>query len=126
MMTKRRRWILLPLAALAREVEIAGNLDVDLGLHPRITVEDVRLANPPWASDAPMAAVERAEAVIDLPALLRGRLELPEVIVTEPAISLETQPDGPPNWELEPGEPSEGPPTIPRIGRLQVRDASIR
>jgi hypothetical protein len=154
MMTKRRRWILLPLAALAaalivlvilfdwnwvkglvesqasaalgREVEIAGNLDVDLGLRPRITVEDVRLANPPWASDAPMVAVERAEAVIDLPALLRGRLELPEVIVTEPAASLETQPDGPPNWELEPGEPSEGPPTIPRIGRLQVRDASIR
>jgi AsmA family protein len=153
-MSRRRRWILLPLAALAaalivlailfdwnwlkglvedqasaalgRNVELAGDLDVDLGLRPRITIEDAQLANAAWASDAPMAAVARAEAVIDLPALLRGRLELPEVIVTAPAVSLETRPDGPPNWQLGPDEPSEGPPTIPRIGRLQVRDASIR
>jgi uncharacterized protein involved in outer membrane biogenesis len=154
-MTRRRRWILLPLAALAavlivvmilfdwnwlkglvenqvsatlgREFEIAGDLDVDLALRPRITIENARLANPPWASDAPMVAVARAEAVIDLPALLQGRLELPEVIVTEPALRLETRPDGAPNWQLGAEEPSEeGPPTIPRIGRLQVRDASIR
>ena len=112
-------------AALGREVEIAGDLDVDMGLRPRITIEDARLANAPWASDAPMVAVARAEAVIDLPALLRGRLELPEVVVVGPAVRLETRPDGPPNWEMKPGEPSQRPPTIPQIGRLQLRDGSI-
>jgi uncharacterized protein involved in outer membrane biogenesis len=151
-MTKRRRWILLPLVALAavlsvlvilfdwnwlkglvedqasaalgRDVEIAGGLDVELGFQPRIIIEDARLANAPWASDVPMIAAARMETVIDLPALLQGRIELPEVSVTGPAVSLETRPDGPSNWQL--GPLSERPPTIPRIGQLQVHDASFR
>ena len=40
---------------------------------------------------------------------------------------LETRPDGPPNWQFgEAQETSPGPPALPRIGRLEVSDASIR
>ena len=66
-------------AELGRDVRIAGDLDVDLSLQPRITVTDVRLANPPWASDEPMLALARAEAVLDLRALIDGEVRLPEV-----------------------------------------------
>ena len=71
-----------------------------------------------------MLAVSRAEAVVDLPALLHGEIRLPEVSVTEPSLRLETRPDGPPNWQFPSTEPS-GPPSIPDIGELQIANASI-
>ena len=139
-MSRRRKWLLWPAVALAaiavvvlvlfdwnwlkgpieewvsaelgRDVEIAGDLDVDLSLQPRITVTDVRLANPPWASDEPMLALARAEAVVDLRALIDGEVRLPEVSITEPVLRLETRPDGPPNWEFPSEEPA-GPPSVP-------------
>jgi hypothetical protein len=152
-MSRRQKWLLWPVATLAaivvvvlilfdwnwfkgpledrvsaelgRDFRIAGDLDVDLSLRPRITVTDVRLANPPWASDAPMLAVPRAEAVVDLPALLQGEIRLPEVSVTEPELRLETRPDGPPNWEFPSEEPSQAP-TVPEIGQLHIADAGVR
>jgi AsmA family protein len=150
-MSTRQKWLLWPVAALAaivlligvlfdwnwlkgplenlvsarlgREFQIAGDLDVDLSLHPRITLTDVRLANPPWASDEPMLVVPRAEAVIDLPALVKGEIRLPEVSLSGPSLRLETRPDGPPNWRFM-RRPSL-PPNIPEIGRLQIANASI-
>jgi uncharacterized protein involved in outer membrane biogenesis len=120
-------WVKGPLegrvsAALGREFRIAGDLDVDLSLHPRITLTDVRLANPPWASDEPMLAVPRVEAVVDLPALLKGKMRLAEVRVTGLSLRLETRPDGPPNWRFM-RRPSL-PPNIPEIGRLEIANAS--
>jgi uncharacterized protein involved in outer membrane biogenesis len=128
-MTRRRRWLLLPWAALAvglivvlllfdwnwlkgpltswasaklgRQIEIAGPLDVDLSLHPRIKVDGLRIANPAWASDGPMLAVDHAEVVVDLRALLHGKIELPEVDLAKLALRLETRPDGPPNWKFK-------------------------
>ena len=40
---------------------------------------------------------------------------------------LETRPDGPPNWDFgKAAETPRGPPTLPRIGRLEVSDTSVR
>ena len=152
-MTRRRRWLLLPWAALAvglivvlllfdwnwlkrpltswasaklgRQIEIAGPLDVDLSLHPRIKVGGLRIANPAWASDGPMLAVDHAEVVVDLRALLHGKIELPEVDLAKLALRLETRPDGPPNWKFK-EQPSNGPPPIPEIGQLRIAGASVR
>ncbi len=149
-MIRHRWWLLLPLAVLAalvvlalfdwswlkgplerrvtaalgREFEIRGPLDVDLSLHPRITARDLRLANPDWASDGPMLAVERAEVVVDLRALLHRRVVLTEVSITKPVLRLETRPDGPPNWKFK-KRPSKGPPQIPEIGQLRIADATV-
>jgi AsmA family protein len=122
-------WVKGPLESrvssrLGRPFQIAGDLDVDLGLRPRITVHDARLANPPWASDQPMLEVQRAEFVVDLPALWHGRIELPEVSISKPVLRLETRPDGPPNWRFK--ESGGGGPSIPEIGQLQIGDAAVR
>jgi AsmA family protein len=109
---------------LGRPFRIAGDLDVDLGLHPRITINDASLANPPWASDQPMLEVQRAEFVVDLPALWHGRVELPELNISKPALRLETRPDGPPNWRFK--QSTGGGPPIPEIGELRISDASVR
>jgi uncharacterized protein involved in outer membrane biogenesis len=112
---------------LGRQFLINGDLDVELSLQPRITIESAELGNAPWGSDAPMAKIDRAEVTVDLLKLIQGDIVLPEVRITRPDLLLETRPDGPPNWQFgEAQETSPGPPALPRIGRLEVSDASIR
>ena len=151
-MSRRQKWVLWPIAALValavivalvfdwnwlkgplesrisselkRDFKIDGELDVDLSLHPRITLTDLHLANPAWASDEPMLTVARAQAVVDLPALLHGEIRLPEVTIEQPVLRLETRPDGPPNWQFS-DEQQQGPPTVPQIDRLRITSASV-
>ena len=107
--------------------QINDDLDVELSLQPTITVEGAELGNAPWGSDTPMAKIARAEVTVDLRELLHGEIALPEVRIAQPSLLLETRPDGPPNWQFrEAEEPSKGPPAPPRIGRLEVSDASVR
>ena len=135
-MSKRRRWILLSLAALAailivvlvlfdwnwfkgpiegaasaalgRDVEIAGELDVDLSMTPTITLEQVRIANAAWGSRPHMLAVPRLAFALDLSQLLRGAIELPFLRVQEPDLLLETNRQGEANWQFGPPASSAG------------------
>ena len=112
---------------LGRPLRIHGDLDVELSLQPRITIEGAELGNAPWASDAPMAKIDRVEVTVDLLKLMQGEIVLPEIRIARPNLLLETRPDGPPNWQFgEAQETSPGPPALPRIARLEVSDASIR
>jgi AsmA family protein len=112
---------------LGRPFRIHGDLEVELSRRPRVIVETAELANAPWGSDAPMARIDRAEVVIDLLKLLQGEVLLPAVSIRKPDLLLETRPDGSPNWQFGPSdEASPGPPALPRIGRLDISDASIR
>ena len=77
---------------LGRPFRIHGDLDVELSLQPRITIEGVELGNAPWGSDAPMAKVDRVEAQIDLLKLIQGDIVLPEVRIAQPDLLLETRP----------------------------------
>ena len=66
-----------------RVVTIQGDLDVDLGLTPRISATDVQLANPSWVdAGQPMLRAQRVEIDLHLPDLLRGRVVLPRVCWT--------------------------------------------
>ena len=74
-----------------------------------------------------MAKIGRVEAQVDLLKLIQGEIVLPEVRIARPDLLLETRPDGPPNWQFgEAKETTAGPPSLPRIDRLEVSDASIR
>jgi uncharacterized protein involved in outer membrane biogenesis len=112
---------------LGRPFRIHGDLDVELSLQPKITVERAELGNAPWASDAPMAKIDRVEVAVDLLKLVQGEIVLPELRIAKPDLLLETRPDGPPNWQFgQAQEASPSPPALPRIGQLEVSDASIR
>jgi AsmA family protein len=112
---------------LGRPFRIHGDLNVELSLKPRITVEGGELGNAPWGDDRPMAKIDRVEARVDLLKLLQGDIVLPEVRITRPDLLLETRPDGPPNWQFgDAKETSPGPPALPRIDRLEISDTSIR
>jgi uncharacterized protein involved in outer membrane biogenesis len=153
-MSMRRRWILLPLAVLAamlvivvvlfdwnwfkgpiesaasaalgRDVEIAGDLNVDLAMAPTITLEQVRIANAEWGSRPDMLTIPRLAFAIDLPQLLRGQIALRFLRVQEPDLLLEANRQGEANWQFGPPEQKPGAPRIPIIEDLEIADAAIR
>lgn len=98
-------WLRGPLEArveqqTGRRFVIGGDLDVDIGWHPRVRLEQVTLGNPSWARTPQMFAAEVAELTLDLPALLGGRLYLPRVALVAPRLELETAPGDENNWQL--------------------------
>ena len=112
---------------LGRPFRIHGDLDVNLSLRPRIRIEGAELGNPPWGSDAPMAKIGRIEVTVDLLKLVQGEIVLPELRLAQPDLLLETRADGPPNWQFGEGkDTTAGPPSLPRIGRLEISDAAVR
>jgi uncharacterized protein involved in outer membrane biogenesis len=129
-------WVRDPLARIVsdraqRELAIAGTFQGEWSMTPRLVAQDIRLKNTEWAKDPDMLAAERVEVVVDLWQLLKGRLELPEVTLIKPKVSLERQADGTANWTfgteqaakiLAPEDRTE----MPVIGRLNIEGGEFR
>jgi hypothetical protein len=130
-------WLREPIAkhverATGRTFAIRGNFDVRLSRYPRLTAEGLVIGNAPWAREPGMAEIGRVEFTVDVLALWRGRVVLPEVSLSEARILLEKNSDGAANWEFgAPGEdakrglPSIGTLTLDRA-RFVFRDPAIK
>lgn len=103
--------------ATGRKLTIAGDLSLSFTLAPSLVVEDVALANAPWAETPQLAHIDRIEARLYLLPLLAGRLSLDEIVVSGPDLMLAKNAEGVGNWEFRPGapepEPETGPPQPP-------------
>lgn len=111
---------------LDRRLVIKGDLDVDLSMTPRITANDIELANTSWGSRPEMLELDRLEFTIRLKNLLSGDIVLPEINLSEPRLVLEKNAQGQENWALgvkkeKPEKPSES----PKIGLLTIKDGKI-
>ena len=133
--------------ATGRGLAIDGDMDLSISLSPAIVVEQVSIENAGWGSRPVMAAIERAEAEVELLPLLAGNIRVTRLILVGPDILLERNADGLSNWRTGPssggrsdapagsGEAdsegkADGPPPVPlfnhveiRQGRLTYRDA---
>lgn len=89
--------------ALGREVVIGGDLDVDIGWVTRIRIEDLAVANAPWARAPQMANIDAIDAAIDVWKLLGGRIHLPSVSVESPRLFLARNEKGKTNWTFDGG-----------------------
>ena len=114
-----------------REVQIDA-LEVDWGWTPRLRLQGLRVANADWAGGAekqPLAKVEAVRVAVRIWPLLRGRLELPELIVTRPQIRLEKDAKGRKNWSVavDPGEPvkPDNRFEFPVIHQLAIEDGAL-
>jgi uncharacterized protein involved in outer membrane biogenesis len=96
---------------------------------PHFRIDGVKLGGVDAAAKDLFAA-ERVEFVVDLPALLRGRLELPEVKLVKPRIALERFAGGKSNWTFGariaadvalPDKRSD----MPLIGRISIEDGQL-
>lgn len=85
-----------------RQLVIEG----DLVMHLRwpntlINTGRIRFANPAWATAKDMVDVNEVALSLNLPALIRGAIVLPEVRLNEAYVSLEKSLDGRKNWLLD-------------------------
>ncbi len=102
-----------------RQLAIGGDLTAKLAWpSPRLHAGSVTFANPAWAREKQMFAIDDVEFTIDLSQLLRRRLSFPEVRLTRPVVFLEQAPDGRKSWLLD-RDQSDEEARIP-VGRLTL------
>ncbi len=108
-------------AATGREFHIDGDLNVKLGMQPRITMDGLRLGNLPGAAERQMATADRLQLRLHLvPLLLHHEVLLSEVTLDRPALLLERMADGRANWEFPQGKAE-----WPTIRDLQVGAGTV-
>lgn len=108
-------------AAIGRPFAINGDLSVQWERQrdeggwrawvpwPRVIANDISVGNAPWAKAPQFATLKRGEFSLAPLPLLRQRLVIRRIQLTEPAADLERLADGRANWEFtlpESGEPS--------------------
>ena len=115
--------------ALNREVRI-GSLDLDPGWTSRVRLADIWIANPAWAEDPALAAVDEIAITIKVWPLLGGNIEIPSATVRRARVSMERNADGVGSWApVETVGEVAAPDTrteFPAIGQLTIADSTIR
>ena len=100
-------WLRGPIERMAtektgRQLVINGDLSAHLAWpRPSFRAERVTFANPSWAKEKQMVAVDGVEFTIDLSELLMKNVVLPEVRLERPIVFLEQSADGRKNWLLD-------------------------
>lgn len=100
----------------------------DLALHPFSGLELTKLRVAP-AGAAPLATVDRIRVGYSLTAILGGTIDVSEVLVENPVITLEQQADGSMNLPKGSGKPATPPPQAAapsKAPQLKVRNVAIK
>jgi uncharacterized protein involved in outer membrane biogenesis len=84
-------------ALLGRQIRV-GQLEISWGRPTRIVAEHITVANAEWGSSPDMIAVGRLDMDIEPGALLELKLMVPQLVVEEGSLILETSTDGRENW----------------------------
>ncbi len=75
--------------AIGRELILAGNISVKMGLHPTLVVEDAGLQNASWGSKPQLIHVKRMEVQVVFLPLLIGKLDFLHLLLVEPEVLVE-------------------------------------
>jgi uncharacterized protein involved in outer membrane biogenesis len=102
--------------ATGRELVIDGPMKLSVFPVPRISAQQVHFANAAGATGAQMIDVRWVGASPSWLALLRGRIEVGRVTLYQPSIVLETDANGVPNWQFQPGAGAAQPAGAPAAG----------
>jgi uncharacterized protein involved in outer membrane biogenesis len=115
-----KRWLVDQLGqSLAREVHV-GELEFAWAWPPRVRLNDVRVANAPWAGPEPMLQARAIEAAVNPLSLLRGQLDLQRLHLEQPIVHLAQREQGAPNWRFGDDSGSDGAGLDVRIGALSI------
>lgn len=98
----KARIIALVKTETGRDLRIDG--PIHFSLLPSIALEanDVTLSNPPGAASANMVQLKTLDVELKLLPLLHGAVEIAEFKLVDPAIALEVDKQGRPNWAFSP------------------------
>lgn len=109
--------------ATGREFLLEGDLSLRMLPHPTLRVEAAKLANAAWGSRPWMLEAGLFEASVALWPLLRGRVEVEGVVVTNADLLLETSARGEPNWRFS--RPDAGAEEAPATARPEGPAAAL-
>jgi uncharacterized protein involved in outer membrane biogenesis len=87
--------------ATGRELTLAGDIELEIGLRPTLIVEDVGLQNAPWGSRPELAKIKRLQIRVALLPLIIGTVEVRRLILIEPDLLIESNKSGKSNLEFE-------------------------
>jgi AsmA family protein len=85
-------------AAMERPVKIKGPISLTFSLQPILILEDVYVANPPWASQPHLFRADRLEIGLSLGPLLRRHLEIENIALEGAELLLEEGSEDRDNW----------------------------
>ena len=109
---------------LGRRFEITQHLSVRLGRSITVRADGLEFANPEWASEPYLIKASAAEFEIKLWPLMLGRLDLPRVLLIEPQIGLQIEPDGRRTWALSRDTSDAN--SVPKIGSLTIDHGTVK
>ncbi|MFP4587545.1 MAG: AsmA family protein, partial [Desulfohalobiaceae bacterium] len=89
------------LDATGRQLNMQGDIELDFGLSPSLVVQEVSLENAPWASQKPMAEMERFELQVALWPLLKGQVEIKRLILVRPRLLVEKDAEDRFNFQMQ-------------------------
>ncbi len=119
--------------ATGRQLTIAGSVRPSIFPVIGARVENVSVANAPWAESGPMLQAEAVDLGLDLAALIRGDLVVRHFEAQGPRIVVERSSDGRVNWLFDgagdaAGTPGGGVSGLSGLSleRVQVTDAALR
>ena len=118
--------------ATGRELNINGDLKLDLGWISRLSASRIQFQNAGWSKHPQMAEVGLLDVEIDVWQLIRHfRVVLPSVTISQPNIILEKNADGSANWEFrtasavaEPAVPDNRG-NVPVIQKIIIKDGVL-
>jgi AsmA family protein len=132
-------WDLLrgPVARVAsaksgRHVSIEGHLQVHLwSSAPTLTIEGLRVDNPPWEVPRPLLQLQRLQVQVELRPLFGGHLILRRVELDQPDLYLHQEASGRANWTNENTAPTSAtapaakPFNLPTIHELSIDSGNV-
>ena len=106
-----------------RSFAIKGDLDLHLGLRPRLIVNDLVLGNAAWSDKPNMLEIKRLDFSLDIFRLLTNGLAFSEIALSAPQVILEVSRDGMPNWVFNDQKANQAV-AIPDIDNLTIDHGS--
>jgi len=118
--------------ATGRDLQIAGDLNLEISLNPAIAVDGVTFQNAAWGSRPEMVSIDRFAAEVSLIPLLSGQVVVNRLLVEGVDLLAETDKNGVGNWEFAPGEKpaaaesdSGGAATLPSVDKVVMRNIKV-
>jgi uncharacterized protein involved in outer membrane biogenesis len=89
-----------------------GSAELQMGLPPKVVLNDVRLSNARWGSRPDMARIKSVEIDLNPGSIVSGGSRIAQVRLDGADVLLETDPVGASNWQLAQVGPVAGPSAV--------------
>ena len=104
-----------------RRLALGGDLVLDIDFTPSLSVENVTFENAPWGSRSELAKIKQLKVEVALLPLIRGSIDVKQLILIEPNVLVETGPSGKSNFNFKPADTQKEDTIIPLFAFNQVR-----